>query len=421
VARQNISCQVDFFYLLVCTVPKQGKSEMRLAFVSQFVDRRHGTERSVAELLSRLTKIYGWEIYLYAQSVEGLEVVTTREAHRQNTGVIYWRRLPAVPGPYVFRFLFWYILNRWRRAWDRLFHGVNYDLVCSPGINWSDAGVILVHVVFHRLSELQNDSSRIGLRAWHRRAYYKTLCALEQRLYRDPRVALAAVSRHTAEQLAFYFGRKNVSVSPHGVDMQFFHPGALAPLRNSARERWKFAAHEVVLLLVGNDWSNKGLPTLLEAASLCHELPLRLLVVGEDNPAPFISSARQFNVLDRVIFASPSADVRSFYAAADILISPSLEDSFNLPCLEAMACGLPVILSPNAGISEWIRSGTDAVLLSDPKDSHELAGAIRALLSNPERMRRLGENAARTAATLTWDRHAKIIHELLCSRLTSSF
>lgn len=392
---------------------------MRLAFVSQFVDRRHGTERAVTELLSRLAKNYGWEIYLYAECVEGLEVVTTREADQQNPGVIYWRRLPVIPGPYVFRFIFWYTVNRWRRAWDRIFHGVHYDVVCSPGINCSDAGVILVHVVFHRLSELQKDSSRNGLRACHRRAYYNILCALERRLYRDPRVALAAVSRHTAEQLASYFGRGNVSVSPHGVDTQFFHPSALVPLRNSARERWKFAAHEMVLLLVGNDWYNKGLPALLEAASLCQEFPLRLLVVGEDNPAPFISTARQINVLDRVIFAPPSSDVRSFYAAADVLISPSREDSFNLPCLEAMACGLPVILSPHAGISEWIRSGIDAVLLSDPEDSRELAGAIRALLSDPERMRRLGETAARTAATLTWDRHAKIIHELLCSRLTS--
>jgi glycosyltransferase involved in cell wall biosynthesis len=124
-------------------------------------------------------------------------------------------------------------------------------------------------------------------------------------------------------------------------------------------------------------------------------------------------------LLDRVIFASPSADVLSFYAAADVLISPSIEDSFNLPCLEVMAREPPVILSPHAGISEWIRSGTDAVLMSDPQDSHELAGAIRALVSDPERMRQLGENAVRTAATLTWDQHARIIHEFLCSRLTS--
>jgi len=383
------------------------------------VDRRHGTERAVAELLRRLAKNYGWEIYLYAQRVEDLAVCTTREVEKNNTGVIYWRRVPTLPGPHLVRFVSWYLLNRWRRAWDRIFDGVDFDLVCSAGINCRDARLIVVHVVFHRLAELQRDSLPSGFRAWHRWLYYRTLCVLENRLYRDPRVGLAAVSRHTAEQLALYFGRRDVSVSPYGVDTEFFHPSALVSLRDAARRRWKFAPHETILLLVGNDWRNKGLPALLEAASLCRDLPLRLLIVGQDNPAPFVSSARQFNLLDRVTFASPSADILSFYAAADVLVSPSLEDSFNLPCLEAMACGLPVILSPNAGISEWIRSGTDAVLLSDPRDSHELAGAIRALLSDPECMRRLGENAVRTAATLTWDQHARIIHERICSRLTS--
>jgi len=390
---------------------------LRLAFVSPFVDRRHGTERAVAELLGRLAENYGWEIHLYAERVEDLAVSMTREVKNKNTGVIYWRRVPALPGPHIVRFVSWYVLNRWCRAWDRIVHGVNLDLVCSAGINCPDALLIVVHVVFHRLAELQRNSWASGFRAWHRWLYYRTLCALEYRLYRDPRVGLAAVSRHTAKQLSLYFGRRDVSVSPYGVDTKFFHPGALVSLRDAARRRWKFTPHEMILLLIGNDWRNKGLPALLEAASLCRDLPLRLLIVGQDNPAPFVSNARQLNLLDRVTFASPSADILSFYAAADVLVSPSLEDSFNLPCLEAMACGLPVILSPNAGISEWVQSGTNAVLLADPRDSVELAGAIRALLADPEHRRQLGENARRTAATLTWDQHAKNIHELLCSRL----
>ena len=81
-----------------------------------------------------------------------------------------------------------------------------------------------------------------------------------------------------------------------------------------------------------------------------------------------------------------------------------------------MASGLPVIVSPEAGISEWITPGEDAIQLKDPKDPRELAYAIRGMLAHPERTRQLGDQAVRTAATLTWDRHAEAVFQLL-SRL----
>jgi len=120
-----------------------------------------------------------------------------------------------------------------------------------------------------------------------------------------------------------------------------------------------------------------------------------------------------FRLSDRVKFYPESPEVLSFYAAADIYAAPSLEDSFNLPVLEAMACGLPVLVSRLAGISEYIADGVDGILLQDPGDPSALAGSLSSLLQQPELRRALGENAARKAQHFSWDRQADAVHRLL--------
>jgi alpha-1,3-rhamnosyl/mannosyltransferase len=95
-----------------------------------------------------------------------------------------------------------------------------------------------------------------------------------------------------------------------------------------------------------------------------------------------------------------------FYAAADAYVGPSLEDAYGLPVLEAMACGLPVIASSRAGVSEIIRQGQNGFVLSDPENSQELAAQLRTIYSDPSLRCTIAEAAARTAAEHTWDQNA---------------
>ena len=92
----------------------------------------------------------------------------------------------------------------------------------------------------------------------------------------------------------------------------------------------------------------------------------------------------QLALRDRVRFEKPSTDVLSFYAAADLYVGPSLEDAFNLPMLEAMACGLPVIASVQAGASENVRDNETGLLLLDPRDPVQLVRLIRRLFDDVE-------------------------------------
>jgi len=384
---------------------------LRIAVISPFVDRRHGTERAVAELIERLTAKYGDEVDLYAQRVNDVGNLRRAGETASAIGKIRWHQVGQFPGPLLLGFRGWLWLNRRARAREVQRSGKKPEVTFSPGINALDADVILVHAVFHRLAELQTARDHAGLHGLHRRLYYAMLCKLEQRIYGDPRVTLAAVSKHTAEQLNRYFGRDDVAVIPNGVDVEHFSPAAIAPLRDAARKQRRCSPEQMALLLVGNDWRNKGLGTLLAAMANCKELPLRLLVVGQDEQTPFRAQAA--GVLGRVEFCPPVADVRPLYAAADILVAPSLEDSFNLPVLEAMACGLPAIVSSKAGVSEWLVHGFDALLLKDPGDTNELADAIHAVAGSSQLRRSLAENAAATARKFSWDEHTAELRRLM--------
>ena len=389
---------------------------MRLAVVSPFVDRGHGTERALAEFLERLARDQQCEIHLYAQRVEDLSLDPPGSG--RGSGTLVWHKVPSIPGPHVLQFLSWLLLNSFCRRWDRWVHSVRCDLVFSPGINCLDANVVIVHALFHRLRELARteelEPAAPGiLRRLHRRSYYSLLSAFERRIYSDPKVSLAAVSPRTAALLHEYFRRQDVRVIPNGVDTAQFSPAARLARRGPARALRQFLENDFVLLLVGNDWGNKGLPSILEALPKLLDLPAKLLIVGNDVSAPSREMAARLGVLDRCTWEPARADILDSYAAADVYVSPSREDSFGMPVAEAMACGLPVITSAFAGVSALLHDGADSFILRDPHDVESLARLLRMLCEQTELRTRLGQAAAKTALAWNWDRNAAAIWEFL--------
>lgn len=392
---------------------------MRLAVVSPFVDRRHGTERALAELLERLAETYGCEIHLYAQKVEDLNLTDPRAARPTQPGVIFWRKVPSIPGPHIIQFSAWILLNGFLRRWDALRGRASFDLVLSPGINCLHPDVVLVHALFLRLREISRDAHqdpgvRSGfLRGVHRRLYYGFLTDLERRIYSNPLIALAAVSNRTAELLKQNFHRDDISVIPNGVDASHFSPAARLARITPARERRGIRQDEFVLLMIGNDWRVKGLITVLEAIALLPGLPLRLLVVGTDVQKPFREIAVRLGIDRQCQWENPQPDVLDFYAAADIYVSPSREDSFGLPVAEAMACGLPVITSAFAGVADCVHSGVDGFIMRDPQDAQALAECVARLHTDEALRNSIGESAAKAILAWTWDRNAAAVWQLL--------
>jgi glycosyltransferase involved in cell wall biosynthesis len=391
---------------------KQADRKPLLAVVSPFLDKRHGTERLVAEWISGLAGDF--DIHLYSQRVADVD-----------PGKITWRRIPPLRGPHILNYLWWFFANHAWRAWDRRLRGVRADVTFSPGINCFDADVISVHIVFAEyVIKLASGAggpvaaNSSWLRALHRKLYYRLIARLERRIYSNPEKVLILIARKTDRELARHFGRETPSsVIYAGIDHNVFNPRRRASLTESARLEFRYGPKHFVLLMIGNHWANKGLPVLLKALALLPELPVHILVAGKDNPDEYSAAIQANHLHDRVQFKSARADVEFYYAAADAYAGISLEDTFALPPAEAMACGLPVIVSRANGTSEIITHESDGLILEDAEDARGLAEMIRRLYEDKAFRDRLGENASRTAAQYTWDRNARELRAILESVL----
>lgn len=395
---------------------------MRLAVVTPFLDRRHGTERCLVEQVERFVQIPDCEVHIYAESIEDMDFCRYAESPSCSSSSrrAIWHRVPGIRGPHLLKFIWWYFANQGLRRYERIFHSLRFDLVFSAGINCGDADAIIAHVNFHQFFEQLRAELRLRgapFRRWllllHRYLYYRLIMLLERRTYPNPQVALGVISKLSAQQMQSHFGRRDVAVIPYGVDLKYFSVAERLRRRDEVRRSLGIADSEFVVLLVGNDWKSKGLRCLLQAVAALPAYPFRVLVAGRDDRTAFLTEIQSLNLGGRVQFAEPSADVMKFYAAADAYASPSLQDSWALPPLESMACGLPVITSSQNGGSQCITEGCDGFVLQDPKDGAALSSILRRLYEDCGLRRSIGENAARTAQTLTWERNAAQAWEFL--------
>jgi len=188
----------------------------------------------------------------------------------------------------------------------------------------------------------------------------------------------------------------------NGVDAEIFQPPE-APPRNSPP----------VILFVGRVQPVKGPDLLIRAAvKLAGEgIPFVLRVVGSQNFSstdPLTPYERELRVLaepirDRVQFQpfTDRAGIVGVYQSADINVVPSnWDEPFGLTVLEAMACGLPSIVSRRGGIPEV---AGDAALFFDPPDVAALAERLRSLLADPAARLTWGRKASARALELTWE------------------
>ena len=186
------------------------------------------------------------------------------------------------------------------------------------------------------------------------------------------------------------------------VDHDLFKPG------DAGAARAKVASYGVTkpfVLFVSSLWQYKNCDGLLRAWALARgELGDRqLAVVGAGRDEKYLASLRsladELGIAGDVVFVGgvPLERTVDFYRAADVFVYPSLNETFGLPILEAMACGCPVVTSDTSAMPE---TAGQAAVLSDPKDPASIARAIvEAAGPDRDRLRDLG--LAR-AAQFTW-------------------
>jgi glycosyltransferase involved in cell wall biosynthesis len=186
------------------------------------------------------------------------------------------------------------------------------------------------------------------------------------------------------------------------VDHGIFKPGDAGAARAQVAS---YGVTKPFVLFVSSLWPYKNCDGLLRAWALAHgELgDCQLVIVGSGWDAKYVgrlhSLAAELGISGDVVFtgAVPLEETVRFYQAADVFVYPSLNETFGLPLLEAMACGCPVVASDTSAMPE---TAGGAAILADPRDPASIARAIvEAAGPEHDHLRDLG---LRRAGQFTW-------------------
>jgi glycosyltransferase involved in cell wall biosynthesis len=221
--------------------------------------------------------------------------------------------------------------------------------------------------------------------------------------------AIVAISDATAQLLAAWTPSiaHRIHTIPNGIDRDRFAnaPTLIRPQLGLA----EVPADAPLLLCVGRLERQKNQETLLRALPhLPANTHLALVGVGEDEPE-LRSLTASLNIGPRVHFLGRREDVPELMKVSTLYLQPSLWEGFGLAVAEAMAAGLPVVVSNVSGVREVVG---DAGLCVDPRDVSALARAIGSLLADPQLAARLVEKGKLRSYRFTLDRFVAAYVEL---------
>lgn len=285
------------------------------------------------------------------------------------------------------------------RAADRAgLDAVVYQNFVPPRVGTRHARVAFVHDVIFDVHP--------RFFTWRERLYFKPLRVLTSSA--DRVCTVSESERHRLVSHA-YADVERIDVVPNAVDTTFVPRERLSAER-IASVLEALEIREPFVLFVGRLTARKNVDTLIRAMTFVRSPGPRLVVVGAPDRtcSDLEAVARDAGVTDRVQFIGPldmSDDrLRVLYATAAVFCFPSLDESFGMPPLEAMASGTPVIVSSVAAIAETCG---DAAVYVDATSPAAIGTAIDALIADPGRRTALRDAGAQRARAFTWERSAQ--------------
>lgn len=264
------------------------------------------------------------------------------------------------------------------------------------------------HLNYQRM--LDDDAARLVAKPWWRRVWYP--------MSRLSQVAVAARLADglivlTERDWSFVLSRSwqppdCVAVIPHGLSDRFLDGRASSGPRGAG-------------LLFCGTWSHtKGIHYLARAMDMLVErgLTVPLTILGPGVPANDVVAAfgERSRPLVTVIDRADESRVRDEYRRHDLLVFPSTYEGFGLVVIEAMSQGLPVVATPVGCAATLVRTGENGMQVP-PRDAAAIADAVATLMQSGEERRRLGENAAREVAEMSWRHTARLTLDFYRTRL----
>ena len=213
---------------------------------------------------------------------------------------------------------------------------------------------------------------------------------------------------------------RDIFVNEYNADkslVEVIHPGVeTAPYegmdpkrcRRMIRERYGISQEETLILFVSMNFPVKGLDYILRGLDSLKNrnsaASFRLLVVGHGDENGYRRLSSELGIADSVVFAGAveRKELAEFYPAGDFYAMLSRFDTFGLVVLEAMAAGLPVLISSRVGAKDLVMEGQNGFVIEDPANSDDVADKIETLLFD-ELRKKMGAAARKTAEENSWD------------------
>lgn len=372
-----------------------------IRILAQDLSPWRGQDKALLEIAWQLNQEFPLEIHSY--SIEGYQDWPNM---RHEAYSCLWPKNPLLRN-----------INFQLKAWQKNRHT---DSMISQSVGTSALSSDVIHVQFLQHSwrkvmgklppfKLQSHSLRENLSnsLWN---WYRTY--LETKIY-QPNKKYVAVSHSMKKELmeSFKIPQNNIEVIYLGVDSEHFYPveskAESLEVRQKMRRDLGFKDRDFVLLHVGALDARKGLYKTLEVLSFLHQHQfdqVKVLAIGQGEAKKLDDYSRQLDIADQVVFLPHSKDVRAHYWAADALFFPTYYEPFGLIVLEAMASGLPVVISELAGVSELIDQGYNGLLFNPWQSVEDVANHLLPLLRDPQQAQAMAQQGRITAQANDWQK-----------------
>jgi UDP-glucose:(heptosyl)LPS alpha-1,3-glucosyltransferase len=372
-------------------------SKPKIAYIWPDCSVTNGAGRYIYEISTRLT--HKFDVHILATNWDtdfGSEITVNK--------IPLYFRIPSYLG--VFEFVL-------KSAW--LAKKNNYDLILGQGLPLSglfDQDIIFVHINSPDYVNWKRHSQWRGFNKQLKRIIYSIhpiMLTNAHLRYREGNFKKIIVASNVAKkELIFCYGvlPNKIEVIPLGVRIEEFHPKKKYIYGNEIRKKYDISSDEYVLFFCGQDFERKGLAFVLKAMHFVKNDNIKLIVAGKgenDRMSNVRKMVVNLGLEEKVIFVGSTNRVDLYYAASDAFVLPTLYDPFGLVLLEAMASGIPVIVSRKAGASELIQDGIGGFILKHPTDYEELSTKIRILATNRTLSKSMGSQARAIAEKYSWD------------------
>lgn len=239
--------------------------------------------------------------------------------------------------------------------------------------------------------------------------YKSSMSLIQERMLEELELAdyIFATTEHTAQTyVARGFPREKVFVVPYGVAQE---QDGYSGLEGDDKSNYS-DADVFRILFVGHVDPRKGLHYLLKAFSSLKLPNSELIVVGGYEDNSWLGSDADYEHV-RFIGNVPRVDLKFYYRCSSIFVLPSIVDSFGLVVSEAMAMGLPVVVSENVGAKEIVRNGKDGFVVPI-RNVDALQEKILWLYEHPEERKLMGQQSRLRVQEFTWERYRERVQDV---------